>query len=86
VPMEELVPHLPLRDEIRRALLGSAVPERCLLHWLECHEQGDWAARDAVIESNGLLALGLNEAQLELCYAAAVAGAEVSMRSATGSV
>jgi len=86
VPMEELVPHLPLRDQIRRALLGSAVPERCLLHWLECHEQGDWAARDAVIESNGLLALGLNEAQLELCYAAAVAGAEVSMRSATGSV
>jgi EAL and modified HD-GYP domain-containing signal transduction protein len=86
VPMEELVPHLPLRDAIRRALLGSAVPERCLLHWLECHEQGDWAARDAVIESNGLLERGLNEPQLELCYAAAVAGAEVSMRSATGSV
>lgn len=86
VPMEELVPHLPLRDEIRRALLGTTVPERCLLHWLECHEQGNWEARDAVIESNGLLERGLNEPQLELCYAAAVAGAEVSMRSATGSV
>jgi EAL and modified HD-GYP domain-containing signal transduction protein len=86
VPMEELVPHLPLRDEIRRALLGSATDERSLLTWLECHEQGNWAARDAVIEANGLIGRGLNEAQLELCYAAAVAGAEVSMRSATGSV
>ena len=54
VPMEELTPALPLREEIRQALEGEANHERCLLQWLECHEYGDWAGCDVVVEANGL--------------------------------
>jgi EAL and modified HD-GYP domain-containing signal transduction protein len=41
-PMEELVPALPLRKEIREALLGEQSQDRCTLTWLEGHELGDW--------------------------------------------
>ena len=34
-PMHDLAPSLPLRDEIRRALLGEKIPERSLLCWLK---------------------------------------------------
>jgi hypothetical protein len=54
LPMEELTPALPLRNEIRSALEGAANPERCLLQWLECHEHADWAGCDAVVLANGL--------------------------------
>lgn len=54
VPMKDLSPSLPFRDEIRQALEGKKVPERALLSWLEGHEQGDWAACDKVIETQGL--------------------------------
>jgi EAL and modified HD-GYP domain-containing signal transduction protein len=54
VPMNELSPLLPLRDEIRQALEGKPVPERVLLSWLEGHERGDWAACDKVVEAQGL--------------------------------
>ncbi len=53
-PMEELVPELPLRDEIRRALLGEDNRERCLLGWIECHERNDQAAWNAIAEAHGL--------------------------------
>jgi EAL and modified HD-GYP domain-containing signal transduction protein len=71
IPMEELVPALPLCDEIRRALLGAAVPERSLLEWLVCHEQGDWAACDAIAEVRGL-----DQEKLLGCYVEALAWAE----------
>jgi EAL and modified HD-GYP domain-containing signal transduction protein len=54
VPMKDLSPLLPLRDEIRQALEGKQVPERALLSWLEGHEHGDWAACDKVLETQGL--------------------------------
>ncbi len=54
VPMKDLSPLLPLRDEIRQALEGKQVPERAPLSWLEGHEQGDWAACDKVVETQGL--------------------------------
>lgn len=76
LPMEELTPALPLRQEIRLALEGAANPERRLLQWLECHEYGDWVACDAVIE-----ATGLNEAHVVDCYAQAVEWAEEAIRS-----
>jgi EAL and modified HD-GYP domain-containing signal transduction protein len=38
-PMEALAKELPLRPEIRQALLGQACEERCLLAWIEAHEQ-----------------------------------------------
>lgn len=86
VPMEDLVPNLPLRDPIRNALLGAEIPERCLLHWLECHEQGDWAGCDAIMAAYQPRFPRLNPEQLILSYNAAVAGAEVAMRSATANV
>jgi len=54
VPMKELTPMLPLREEIRRALEGEATPERSLLAWLEGHERGDWTECDAIAEKHGL--------------------------------
>jgi c-di-GMP-related signal transduction protein len=74
--MEELAPALPLRDEIRQALQGAANPERSLLQWLECHEHGDWALCDVVVEANEL-----NEDQVIRCYVEAVAWAEEVLRS-----
>jgi len=76
LPMEELTPALPLRNEIRSALEGAANPERCLLQWLECHEHADWAGCDAVVLANGL-----QEAQVVVCYAEAVEWAEAALRS-----
>jgi len=52
--MSELTPALPLRDEIRHALLGNDCHERSLLHWTECHERGDWAACDRIAQIHGL--------------------------------
>ncbi len=54
LPMRELAPSLPLRDEIRHALLGADIKERCLLAWLERHELGDWAACEWIAEANRL--------------------------------
>ena len=43
-PMIDLAPQLPLRAEVRQALMGDRVPERGLLTWLERYELGDWIA------------------------------------------
>jgi len=53
-PMEQLAPELPLRDEIRQALLGTNNRERCLLAWIQSYEQNDQTAWNAVAEANGL--------------------------------
>jgi len=54
IPMDELTPGLPLRDEIRSALHGASNRERCMLQWLEAHERGDWASCDALCQIRGL--------------------------------
>ena len=54
-PMEKLAPELPLRDEIRRALLGEDNRERCLLGWIERHERNDQAASNEMAEGHGLI-------------------------------
>jgi EAL and modified HD-GYP domain-containing signal transduction protein len=77
LPMEELTPALPLRDEIRRALEGTINQERSALGWLESHERGDWAACDAVAQANGL-----NQVQLLGCFVEAVGWAEAALQSA----
>ena len=64
LPMEELAPALPLREEIREALLGKANPERILLEWLESHEYADWEACDAIAQADGL-----GPEDLARCYA-----------------
>jgi c-di-GMP-related signal transduction protein len=48
VPMRQLAPDLPLREAIRVALMGEAVPERRILEWLVAHEHGNWTACDAI--------------------------------------
>jgi len=75
LPMAQLTPALPLREEVRGALEGSANPERSLLSWLEFHELGDWAGSDLVAESNGL-----RKENLLNDYAEAVLWAEDALR------
>jgi c-di-GMP-related signal transduction protein len=77
LPMEKLIPALPLREEIRQALQGTANRERSLLEWLECHERGDWAACNAILQKNGL-----NENEVIRCYAESVVWAEAALKSA----
>lgn len=50
MPMKDLTPALPLRNEIRQALEGADVPERRLLDWLIHLECGDWAQCDTIVE------------------------------------
>jgi c-di-GMP-related signal transduction protein len=53
-PMKELAPTMPLRDEIRRALMGEEIAERSLLTWLERYELGDWAGCGEIANANKL--------------------------------
>jgi EAL and modified HD-GYP domain-containing signal transduction protein len=63
LPMKDLAPSLPLREEIHRALLGENVAERGLLAWSERYERGDWGACDAIVEANKI-----EEKDLLRCY------------------
>jgi len=76
IPMEEVTPSMPLRNEIRAALLGKANPQRSLLAWLESHERGDWAPCDQIAQT-----VRLNREQLMRCYADAVVWAETALSS-----
>ena len=49
LPMESLLPSLPLSDELRDALLGRPTPARILLDWIESHEQANWANCDRIL-------------------------------------
>lgn len=75
IRMEDLVESLPLRKEIRDALLGHENRERLLVEWLECYESGDWAACDAILP-----ALSLTSEQAAQCYAKALEWAEDALR------
>lgn len=74
VPMRELAPSLPLREQIRRALAGDRVPERQLLNWVEDYEQAAWAECDAIGD-----ALGVAPGKLTACYQEAIAWAEAAL-------
>jgi EAL and modified HD-GYP domain-containing signal transduction protein len=76
LPMAQLAPALPLREKIHQALLGEDNAERALLHWLECHEYGDWSTCDSVAHANGL-----DPEFLVACYAEAVLWAEAGVQS-----
>ncbi len=75
LPMEELTPALPLRDEIRQALLGASTAEATLLAWLTNHERADWSACDAIAQARDL-----DQEPLQICYAEAVVWAESALR------
>jgi EAL and modified HD-GYP domain-containing signal transduction protein len=50
LPMESIVPELPVRDALRQALLGFSIHERCLLDWIECHEANQVAECHAIAD------------------------------------
>jgi EAL and modified HD-GYP domain-containing signal transduction protein len=75
IPMKELTPALPLRDEIRMSLEGGANRERCLLSCIEFHEQGDWEACDQAAEK-----AGLHPDRLTQAYAEALLWAEHALQ------
>ena len=71
VPMEEIVPILPLRGQICEALAGTMNPSADLLGWLEFHERGDWDSCDRIVATHGL-----DSHQLVDCYIEAASWAE----------
>jgi c-di-GMP-related signal transduction protein len=74
IPMTDLAPELPLREEIRAALMGTVSRESMLLRWAEFHEHGDWEACDEIIHS-----YGLNLDKIAWCYAEAVVWADSTL-------
>jgi EAL and modified HD-GYP domain-containing signal transduction protein len=76
LPIEDLAPALPLRDEIQAALKGTANRERLLLQWLERHEQGDWVACDTLAQANGI-----TEAEMAGFYRSAAEWASTALGS-----
>lgn len=54
VPMQTILPNLPLRKPICEALAGSPVRERCLLTWIESLEFNDIAGCEEVAAEFGL--------------------------------
>ena len=75
MPMRELAPSLPLRNEIRRALLGEKILERSLLCWLEGHERGRWELCDLIAERREL-----RQEDLFQCYEEALGWAEAVLQ------
>jgi len=74
IPMSNLAPDLPLRQEIRAALMGTVSRESSLLRWAESHERGDWEECDAIVHANGL-----NVERMTWCYAEAVVWADSAL-------
>jgi EAL and modified HD-GYP domain-containing signal transduction protein len=74
-PMRELAPTLPLRDEVRRALLGEKILERSLLCWLEGHERGKWEVCDLIAARRDL-----RQQDLFQCYEEALGWAEAVLQ------
>ena len=74
LPMEDLTPALPLREEIVQALKGADLPEKTLLAWLVKHEHGDWEGCDTILQQ-----WDLDQARLQRFYAEAVMWAESAL-------
>jgi EAL and modified HD-GYP domain-containing signal transduction protein len=74
IPMLYLAPDLPLREEIRAALMGKVSRESSLLRWAESHERGDWEVCDTIIH-----AYGLNHEKMTWFYAEAVVWADSAL-------
>jgi len=71
IPMDELTPSLPLREEIRQALNDAESPVRGLLAWVIANEQGDWT-----LCSQTARRWSMDSAPLQRCYAQAIVWAE----------
>jgi len=73
--VEDMVRLLPLREAVCDALLGKDNPEGLLLHWVVCHEHGDWKECDALAREHGL-----RHEQLHRRHAEAAAWADTALR------
>lgn len=65
--MAELASGLPLRADVKRALLGHPLPERSLLAWIEAHEKNEVVQANAIADQ-----FSLNIQRLEQYYVDAV--------------
>lgn len=63
VPMQSILPNLPLRMELREALFGVPLKERCLLSWLEDLEMDNISGCETTAA-----AFGLNRRKLAQIY------------------
>ncbi|MGA2832182.1 MAG: HDOD domain-containing protein [Terracidiphilus sp.] len=77
IPMADLAPTLPLREEIRGALLGAASHESSLLRWVELHEHGEWVKCDEIAHT-----YSLDQLEMIVCYTNAVIWADEVLRDA----
>lgn len=77
-PMERIAEAMPLRGEVRQALIGVPNQERTLLGWVEAYERGDWELCDSLA-----LAAHLPIGSLPVLYAEALEWAETSLNLAT---
>ena len=75
--MEEILPVLPLRNDICKALLGEPNPDRALLDWLEANNRGDWLRCDAIALENRI-----DQQRLLESFTAALAWADQSLSAA----
>lgn len=74
VPMSTIITALPLRTEVREALLGENNGERAVLNWLLHYEMGEWENCDRIAK-----AAGLPEDRILELYCDAVTWAEINM-------
>jgi EAL and modified HD-GYP domain-containing signal transduction protein len=74
VPMETIARAMPLRSEVREALLGRSNSARTVLEWLMCYEQGQWECCDQIART-----AGLHDESLPQTYAKALLWAETNM-------
>jgi c-di-GMP phosphodiesterase len=79
VPMENIAEALPLREEVRLALLGEGNRAGAILRWLEYYEHAEWNACEAVAQ-----AFGFTDVSLPAIYAEALLWAEANMSLASG--
>lgn len=73
-PMDEAVNELPLRDAVRKALLGEPGTLRLPLEWLECQERANWLKGDQIA-----IEQGLQPAHLQDCFTRAVLWADETL-------
>ncbi|MDR3722989.1 MAG: HDOD domain-containing protein [Terracidiphilus sp.] len=73
-PMKDLAAELPLRPEIKKALLGEPVPERSLLLWIEAHERNEASQAYKVVDLYGLNAQKIEQFYVDAILWEAVAG------------
>ena len=74
VTMENVATALPLRSEVRQALLGLKNVQRTILSWLESYESGEWEGCDA-----SALPVNLPAPALPEMYAEALLWADTNM-------